>query len=387
MNRPVALAVVASALALGACRKSAAPPGPPSPPAPPPPQATSLAARSLLEAPLVSSCGTPAVDGVLAAGEWDAAVSLRFGAVLPESAGGGLVPATLRALSDDLNVYFAVELPVPLDRFHLSTSMELDADGSGTITPGDDGIGFTRWADREWGPGDTMFGDFYRCDCLVDGSPAICGPADTDVLEGFPPPGTRDGGAAFGFDGAVTVVELWHPYHAGDPRDLFAEPGDEVPFRLDLRFLDDCPDWPRCHGDTTFPPGEHYRSFVLGCGAPPEEEPAAVRIDVKPGDALPTIRLSSGGTTAVAVLGGAGFDAAAVDRESVFFAGAPVARREDGSAHAALDDVDGDGRADLVLHFETAALQLPVGATEATLAGRTADGRTFTGSDVVRVLP
>jgi hypothetical protein len=368
---------LASLSLLAACGRGTPDPGPAHP----------LAARSLLEAPLVSACGTPAVDGVVSPGEWEGAVSLRFGAVLPASAGGGEALATVRALSDDRNVYFAFELPVPLDRFHLSAALELDADGSRSITHGDDGVVFSRWAERGWPQVPPRFTDFYRWACTIEGSPAICGPADVDLLEGFPPPGTNDGGAAYGSDGAATIVELWHPYRGGDPLDLLAAPGDEVPFQLFVRLLDDCADFPACYGDTAFPPHEHHRSFVLGCGAPPPEEPAAVRIDVKPGDGLPTIRLSSGGTTAVAVLGSAAFDAAAIDLGSVFFAGAPVARRGDGSAHAALADSDGDGRVDQVLHFETAALRLEAGAVEATLAGRTLAGRAFSGSDVVRVLP
>ena len=150
-------------------------------------------------------------------------------------------------------------------------------------------------------------------------------------------------------------------------------------------FLADCNEWPRCFGDTTYPPFFRFRSIIVGCGPPTDETILTVRIDVKPGDELPTISLSSGGTTAVAVLGAVDFDAAMVDPAAAYFAGAPIARRQDGSAHASLSDVNGDGRADMVLHFSTTALALEVGAIEATIAGTTTDGRAFRGTDVVRV--
>lgn len=130
-----------------------------------------------------------------------------------------------------------------------------------------------------------------------------------------------------------------------------------------------------------------YRPLILGCGGEePEEVVVEVRIDVKPGDPLPTIHLGSGGSTAVAVIGSERFDASRIDAASVHFAGAPVERREDGTPRADPGDVNGDGRPDLVCHFSTVALHLEAGATEATLAGRTIDGRRFHGTDVVRVL-
>jgi hypothetical protein len=76
-----------------------------------------------------------------------------------------------------------------------------------------------------------------------------------------------------------------------------------------------------------------------------------------------------------------------VDPANAFFAAAPVARRDDGTAHARVEDVNGDGLADAILHFATAALHLEPGATEATIAGVTTDGREFRGTDVVRVEP
>jgi hypothetical protein len=372
---------------------AATPPGPtpePAPgptPDPAPSPAPPAATLSLVTAPVPSACGTPVVDGVLSPGEWDSAVSARFGVVVPDSAGGGEIPATLQIMSDDVNLYVAIRFDLSTAQFSQSFSVELDASGDGMMSQGDDGFGFGRWEEYPWGGGgETSFDDFYRWNCFADGHPAVCAPSDTAVLDGFPPPGTVDGGGAIGFDATSTTVELWHPYRGGDPRDVFAAPGDDLGINFSVRLLD-CNEWPRCFGDTSYPPYYRFRSIIIGCGPPPGESIVTVRIDVKPGDLMPTISLSSGGTTPVAVLGAADFDAGAVDPAATYFAGAPVARGPDGAAQASLSDVNGDGWMDMVLHFETAALALEVGAIEATIAGTTLDGRAFRGTDVVRVIP
>jgi hypothetical protein len=358
---------------------------------PPPgvdPEAPAAVARSLVTAPVASACGTPVVDGLLSPGEWDRAVSARFGAALPESAGGGEIPATLQAMSDGVNLYVAIRFDLPTRLYAQSFSVELDANGDGQISQGDDGFGFSREQDYSWGGGGgTWFGDFYRWSCVVDGCPAVCAPLDTDVLDGFPAPGTNDGGGALQADATSTTVELWHPYRGGDPRDVFAAAGDALGLNLSVRLVDPCNEWPRCFGDAVYPPYEQFRGIIIGCGGPGDETFVTVRIEVKPGDPIPTISLSSGGTTSVAVLGAEGFDAATVDATATWFAGAPVARRQDGSPQATVSDVSGDGRADMVLHFETAALQLQLGAIEATVAGTTTAGRAFRGTDVVRITP
>ena len=71
-----------------------------------------------------------------------------------------------------------------------------------------------------------------------------------------------------------------------------------------------------------------------------------VQIDVKPGSDSNPINLASQGVIAVAILTSEDFDASFVDAGSVLFAGASA-------VHNALEDVDGDGDLDLVLHFRT----------------------------------
>lgn len=53
---------------------------------------------------------------------------------------------------------------------------------------------------------------------------------------------------------------------------------------------------------------------------------------------------------------------------------------------ASFDDVDGDGRLDLVVHVSTEALALSLGDTEAVLEGQTFGGLAVSGSDTIRVV-
>jgi len=113
-----------------------------------------------------------------------------------------------------------------------------------------------------------------------------------------------------------------------------------------------------------------------GC-APPVIQ---VTIDIKPGSYPNSINLGAKGVVPVAVLTTDEFDAGTVDPASVVFAGA-------GPVHWALEDVDGDGDVDLVLHFKMQGLDLDAGNTEATLTGSTGDGQEIQGMDSVRIVP
>jgi len=90
--------------------------------------------------------------------------------------------------------------------------------------------------------------------------------------------------------------------------------------------------------------------------------PIALTIDVKPGSDRNPINLKGKGVIPVAILTTDDFDAATVDGAAVRFAGAEAVH----GGH--VEDVDGDGAADWIGHFNTqdakAALQ---GETEATL--------------------
>ena len=78
------------------------------------------------------------------------------------------------------------------------------------------------------------------------------------------------------------------------------------------------------------------------------------------------------------------FDATHVDPLSVRFgpAGATEVHRR---GH--IEDVDGDGDLDIVLHFETTETGIRAGDTEASLTGKTGDGSTFKGKDAIVTSP
>ena len=118
----------------------------------------------------------------------------------------------------------------------------------------------------------------------------------------------------------------------------------------------------------------------------------AVEIDIKPGDDISSINLASNGRIAVAILTTDDFDASQVDASTVLFA-------EASAVHSAMEDVDGDGDLDMVLHFlvedtnleEIYAQMLAVDSESShqslavSLTGATLDGTSITGSDGVDV--
>ncbi|MDT7041192.1 kelch repeat-containing protein [Candidatus Nitronereus thalassa] len=112
-----------------------------------------------------------------------------------------------------------------------------------------------------------------------------------------------------------------------------------------------------------------------------------VEIDIKPGSEDNPINLGSNGKIPVAILSSATFDATTVDSLTVTLADAQVRVKGNGTAQASEEDVNGDGRTDLVVHIETEGLQLTGEATSATLEGQTTTGQRIKGTDVVTVVP
>ena len=99
-----------------------------------------------------------------------------------------------------------------------------------------------------------------------------------------------------------------------------------------------------------------------------------VSIDIKPGSTINPINLSSPGLVPVAILTTDTFDATTVDPATVCFGNSNnPSQGECTEAHGMghVEDVNGDGRSDLVLHFQTGQLGITRGDTRACLTGRT----------------
>jgi hypothetical protein len=81
------------------------------------------------------------------------------------------------------------------------------------------------------------------------------------------------------------------------------------------------------------------------------------------------------------------FDVTTVDPTTVTLADAAVKLKGKGTPMASAEDVNNDGRQDLVVHVLTSALQLSATDTLAVLKGQTFDGMPIQGSDTVRIVP
>jgi Subtilase family len=116
------------------------------------------------------------------------------------------------------------------------------------------------------------------------------------------------------------------------------------------------------------------------------DEENRAKIDIKPGDDPNSIRLSAKGTIPVGILATSTFDPVLrVDRTSLTFG---RSGDEASLARCASDpeDVNGDGRPDLVCHFRTTRTGFVLGDTVGILRGKTVDGISFVGSDSVRII-
>lgn len=110
-------------------------------------------------------------------------------------------------------------------------------------------------------------------------------------------------------------------------------------------------------------------------------------VDVIPGSVDNPVNTRARGVVPVAVLSTATFDATALDVRGLCFGDAEAPGERDcteshGRGHS--EDVDGDGRADLVLHFEVRQTGIDPGDTRACVSGRLPDGSSFESCDAVR---
>lgn len=109
----------------------------------------------------------------------------------------------------------------------------------------------------------------------------------------------------------------------------------------------------------------------------------AVDIDIKPDGFPNSINPDSNGVIPVAILTTPTFNAATVNAGTVRFGANGT---EAAPVQTALQDVEGDGDADRILHFRTQSTGITCGATSASLTGQTFSGQAIKGTDSVRTV-
>jgi len=116
-----------------------------------------------------------------------------------------------------------------------------------------------------------------------------------------------------------------------------------------------------------------------------------VDIDIKPGNSQNTINNDEHGVIPVAILGRVDFDVTQIDVGTVTLEGMPVkATGKKGKLLARIEDVNGDGIADLVVKIDDSEGAIEAGATTAALTGNLLaeyGGGAFEGTDEIRLVP
>jgi hypothetical protein len=117
-------------------------------------------------------------------------------------------------------------------------------------------------------------------------------------------------------------------------------------------------------------------------GGDPEAD--TITIDIKPEDKQNVVNPKSKGVIPVAILTTDTFDAATVDPSSAYFGPTGVEALE---LKAALEDVDGDGRLDMLLFYATQQTGIQCGDSACILNARTTSGAELQGTDSIRTVP
>jgi hypothetical protein len=107
------------------------------------------------------------------------------------------------------------------------------------------------------------------------------------------------------------------------------------------------------------------------------------QIDIKPGSDSNSINPNSRGVIPVAIITTEGFDATSVNASSVKF-GPNEAAEIHKRSH--IEDVNGDGHMDLMLHFKTEEIGVGCGDNSLTLTGHTFDGLEIIGFDFIETV-
>lgn len=112
--------------------------------------------------------------------------------------------------------------------------------------------------------------------------------------------------------------------------------------------------------------------------------PIEVTIDIKPGSYPNAINLSANGVIPVAVLGSADFDVNDVDPSTILLEGAQLRAKGKSGNCGSIEDVNGDGFDDLVVHVVD--FTVAEGAATAVLTGNLWDETPIQGSDSILIV-
>lgn len=117
-----------------------------------------------------------------------------------------------------------------------------------------------------------------------------------------------------------------------------------------------------------------------------KDEPRAVDIDIKPGNAQNCLNSNGHGVVPVAILGSSAFDVSTLDPFSLSLDGAKARAKGKSGKAGVLADVNRDGYLDLIVQFEDNK-NLGAGSMVATLSGATYKGVSIVGSDSICIVP
>jgi hypothetical protein len=193
----------------------------------------------------------PAIDGVMGAGEWDAAATFPFRLLVPSPVGA--VPATVYITHDKTYLYLAVAFD-RASAFHPSdfVAFEFDNDNDGIREDGDDILIASAGVPQNVaGPG----GDYYR---FNNGNYN-----QSDVGGG----GTVDALAAWGALGTKGVFEIRQPLNSADDAHDFSIDPSMSPVTVGIQVggsLEADPVGSGVTADTAYPTFTTYCKLTIG---------------------------------------------------------------------------------------------------------------------------
>lgn len=112
-----------------------------------------------------------------------------------------------------------------------------------------------------------------------------------------------------------------------------------------------------------------------------------VEIDIRPGGSHRGFYQRGCGTIPVVIFGSKDIDAAKIDPTSLRLAGMVVKTKPNGKPQYSLEDVNRDGRRDLVCHFVDRLAPWPLGVRTLMLTGKLSDGTPVEGDDEIHIFP